>query len=282
MSGVVPDLQLAQALRAMMARAKQDGKKLSTVAAIEIDLSINCDQYRAPLGGLSRPLIDDAAKGRPISKRTSEILRRFIKVNAADLLPPLIPKVDLDLARFFGADRASVIQAGRAIEGEFQTYARSTSMPDYVRLGRMSFRVVQEPDLRLTVMEEQCRPAMGTRLEWRIVWDGFAAPRGRSYFVVMRIAEDHYEDGTASLGIIKLLNPGGGRVQRAELYGLQHDYETGAYPNFRCILVRKAASDIITTFIPLIEFDNKEIIKDLCLEETIRDLKKKAGRKRKR
>ncbi|HRD75329.1 MAG TPA: hypothetical protein PK264_05235 [Hyphomicrobiaceae bacterium] len=274
MSSMEPDPALAAALCKLITTMRTPKRKWS-VAAIERALIRNYQDYGAPARGLSEPVITDAKEGRPISWKTKDILRKFIHVNAPGLLTPLIPPVDLDLGTFFGTGTSEMTRAGRRIVGTYQTYARSTSMPAYLRRGRMRFDYVDDDDKqRIAVVEEQLRPAIEGREEWPLRWDGFAAPRGRSYFVVMRIPEDAYGPGTASLGIIDVATSGPGVVREAIFHGLQYDGEKPGYLKFTCLLMRTQA-DCIMDYVKLVDLTDKEqfIIDALCLAEEIEKLR---------
>ncbi|HRO48940.1 MAG TPA: hypothetical protein PLW75_02265 [Hyphomicrobium sp.] len=233
------------------------------------------DRYGSP-AGISYNAICHAMSGRPISQHTREVLTAFIRSQDRTLLPYTLPECDLDLALFYGTNGPKMAKSALDIEGHYQAYAHSHTHGRYMRLGRVSLRFQNDPEKpRLFIEEEQYRPEIGSLPEVRLLWEGYATARGgRSYFAVMRARQD-LEDGMAMMCMIEKQISGAHGINRARMYTLQYEPELGQYLRSTSLLVRVPASrrdKIKYDFVPLLEFDDDTIIKDLWLEPVIQQL----------
>lgn len=226
-------------------------------------------------GSLSYNAICHALGGRPIRAHTRDILTAFVRSQDGALLPRTLPECDLDLGRFYATNGPKMAKSAIDIEGHYQTYAHSHTHNKYMRLGRVSLRFQNDPKMpRLFIEEEQYRPEIGSLPEVRLFWEGYATARGGSYFAVMRARQD-LEDATAMMCMIEKQSTGAHGINRARMYTLQFEPEVGQYLRATSILVRVPAAKraaITYDFVPLLEFKDDAIIKDLWLEPVIDQL----------
>ena len=250
------------------------------------------DRYGSP-SGISYNAVCHAMSGRPVSAHTRDVLIAFVRSQDRTLLPHTLPECDLDLALFYGTNGPKMAKSALDIEGHYQAYAHSHTHDRYMRLGRVSLRFQNDPEKpRLFIEEEQYRPEIDSLPEVRLLWEGYATARGgRSYFAVMRARQD-LEDGMAMMCMIEKQSLGAHGINRARMYSLQYEPELGRYMRSTSLLVRVPASrqnKIKYDFVPLLEFDDDTIIKDLWLEPVIQqfvtdelELRTVAGRRRRK
>ena len=267
--------QADPALKKALRKLREKDRELWNANNVRNLINKNPDRYGSP-SGISYNAVCHAMSGRPISPHTRDVLTAFVRSQDRTLLPHTLPECDLDLALFYGTNGPKMAKSALHIEGHYQTYAHSLTNSRYMRLGRVSLRFQNDPEKpRLFIEEEQYRPQIGSLPEVRLLWEGYATARGgKSYFAIMRARQD-LEDGMAMMCMIEKQSSGAHGINRARMYTLQYEPERGQYLRSTSVLVRVPASQrdkIKYDFVPLLEFDDDTIIKDLWLEPVVQQL----------
>ena len=98
-----------------------------TAYRVHAEICDNSTKYDAS-ETFSPTVVAKAFAGKPLTKRSCDILSSFVRTQDATLLPLEMPKVDIDLASFLYTRGTKLDKAGEAIHGHYQTYAVSTTV----------------------------------------------------------------------------------------------------------------------------------------------------------
>ncbi|MDX2287231.1 MAG: hypothetical protein NW217_00200 [Hyphomicrobiaceae bacterium] len=220
-----------------------------TTYRIHKEIADNPEKYDAP-ASFSPTVVANAIGGKAITPRTRDILTGFVRRQDASLLPPDLPKVDLDIAGFFYTRGAKLDKAGEAVRGHFQTFAKSTTVEGYVRRGKMIFEY-DAKKWRLQVRECQVRPKIGSHPSHTMRWHGFATQRNEVYYGLLRTETDE-QDATPLFYAMRpmLRDHATGRIKSMVAYAMHFEPERRYFTFPTVFLQRVDDEPILEDFVP--------------------------------
>lgn len=238
---------LRDALKALM-----DRQPNWTIYRIHKEIADNPEKYDAPVS-FSPTVVANAIGGTAITPRSCDILIGFVRRQDPSLLPEEMPKVDLDLGKFFYTRAAKLDKAGAAVSGQYQTYAMSTTVEGYVRRGKMVFEY-DARRWRLYVMERQVRPKIGSLPSHTMRWHGFATQRNEHYYALLRTETDERDATPLYYALHPMLRDNAtGRIKSMVGYAMHFEPER-RYFTFPTVFLQRADDDpIIEDFVPATE-----------------------------
>lgn len=261
---------------AMAKLATRDPKRYNVRALhtkIARDPEMYCSNYSDDGRVPSESTFRAAAAGQPIDEYYSLCIKNLLRSIDSSLFPRALHWVDLDLPGFFGTSANKMAEVGRALEGDYQTYSQSLTEQNHIRCGRITFRHVTwiDPEGRTVhrfhVEEKQYRPSLNGLDEREHIWTGHAAPRGRSLFMAMRCEDEDLGDGRGILGIAEVKLKTKNKIQKLEFYAQVYEVECSAYCAYKQIFVRRDPDKIKYDFIPILQFEDEQLLRDMWVYE---------------
>jgi len=207
----------------------------------------------------SETAVRNACSGKPIAPATRSVLEAFLRTHAPDLVPERHLPSDLDLAGFLFTNGPDLQRLGIALQGTFQTYAKSTTAEGYLRLGFVEFRY--EPrKARLRVFEKQYRPPIAGHPAHTIEWEGYATPKSEYCYAVMRTIADS-QDATLLLYAFRplLRDVVSRRIDTLSAHGFHFEAERQGFMHPYVYLERMARDEIKLDFVPMNEVENANV-----------------------
>lgn len=181
---------------------------------------------------------------------------------------PDLDEAELNLGRFYDLPENELRDKNNMIDGDYQLYARSNILPDYLWLGRMTFTTIENTGnscLHVEVVSHHQEIENRSYKEFHS--EGHGAPCGdRNYQVVLR---SKYERGdeTGALCIIRRLNlPHENKIDQLRVHAIQYESEKDYIMKNIWPLVRRHNNDIECGFVSISEIYNDLIAEELCLK----------------
>lgn len=239
-----------------------------TAYGIYKEIANNPGAYHASLT-FSQRAVENALQGRPISKKTREILATFVRSHDPGLLPEPVVPVFLNIDAFLYCRKAKVRQAGEALAGDFQTYAVSTTADGYVRRGHVSFRYEKGREA-IKMTERQVRPSFDGYPAYALDLEGYVAPKAEYNFALLRTVGDAQEATPCFFAMRpRLRDPKTGRINSMIGYATHFEPEKHSFMYPTVYLVRRRADDILCDFIPTRSLHDDAIRRALMLPPLI-------------
>lgn len=251
-------LELTEALISIMKRNNLTAYK------IHQELIRNPEAYDTP-ESFSLTCVNNAIANKPISRRSMEVLRSFVRCHDPDLMPAPLRDVDLDFARFLHVRDEDIAMYGRALEGDFQTHARSTTAEGYVRMGHIAF---QHDALRrrIRASETQHRPAIDGHHATTMNWSGFVAPKSEYIYAILHTLQDAKDATPLWYQFRPLLRDhASGRIITLKAKAMHYEAERGSTMYPEVFLVRTDLHDIKLDFVPMHAVTSAAVRMELAL-----------------
>lgn len=241
-------------------------KPKMTAYGVHVVIVNHPERYGAPVS-FSYKSVENAFLGKPITRRTNDILTSFVRSERPDLMPEVMPRVQLNLAAFLNCRGPKMMKAADAIRGDFQTYAVSTTATGYLRRGHIAFDTIPQSSV-ITMSEMQVRPDIEGHPAHAIDWEGYVAPKGEQFFAVLRTVGDTQEATPLFYAIRPTLRDP--KTQKViSLIGIAMHFEPERFMHMfpTVYMVRRPRHAIHTDFVPLSSVIDDGIRKALCLPE---------------